>query len=125
MDDATATLKSLISAFNARDHASYEALLSDDLVAFAGVVTPLRFDGKQAWMGFVRSLDRFASATQEQRHSASRAYNDDTVVCQGYFVFTTVSKDGAADTQTGRESYTLAMTDGAWRVAALHFSAMF
>jgi ketosteroid isomerase-like protein len=125
MDDAIAAMDELLDAFNRRDYAAYEALLTDDVEAFAGVVTPFRFDGKDEWMGFVRGLDAFASVNQERRHTQYRAYNGDTVVSNGYFVFTTTSAGGETHVQSGRESSILVIVDGRWLVANLHFSAMF
>lgn len=125
MDDAIAALDGLVGAFNTRDYAAYEALLTEDVQAYAGVVTPLRFEGRDAWMEFVRGLDDFASVKQERRHAQYRAYNDATVISNGYFVFSTTSAGGETQVQSGRESYTLVRIDGRWLVADLHFSAMF
>ncbi len=125
MDDAIAALDELIAAFNARDYEAYEARLTDDVQGYAGVVTPLRFDGKEAWMDFVRGLDAFTTVKQERRHVQHRSYNEDTFLSNGYFVFTTTSANGQTLVQSGRESYTLIRSDDRWLVANLHFSAMF
>lgn len=125
MDDARAALHDLVEAFNARDHQRYAARCTDDIEAYAGVGTPLRFEGKAAWTAFVRGLDDlYATVTQEVRHETFRAYGD-TVVSNGYFVFTTVTADGMVDTQTGRQTVVLVRSAGDWQVANLHFSAMF
>lgn len=125
MDAAKAALERLISAFNSRDHDAYEALLTDDVEAFAGVHTPLCFVGKAEWTAFVRSLERFASVKQEVRHATYRAYGGDLVLSNAYFVFTTTASDGTVDVQSGRQSVALVAVDGQWRIANLHFSALF
>jgi len=126
VEGARAALDGLIAAFNARDYDTYATLCTDDVEAYAGVYTPLRFDGKAAWLAFIRGLEgRFAAVTQEQRHVTIRTYGPDTAVSNGYFVFSTVTKDGVAETQSGRQSFTLVRVDGQWLVANLHFSALF
>lgn len=125
MDGAKAALGQLISAFNARDYETYEALLTDGVEAFAGVHTPLCFVGRSEWMAFVRGLERFASVQQEVRHASYRAYGRDVVLSNAYFVFTTTSSDGTVAVQSGRQSVTLIAADGQWRIANLHFSAFF
>lgn len=126
MEGARATLDRLIAAFNARDYETYATLCTDDVEAYAGVYTPLRFDGKAAWLAFVRGLEeRFAMVTQEQRHVTVRTYGPDTAVSNGYFVFSTVTKDGVSEAQSGRQSFTLVKVADQWLVANLHFSALF
>lgn len=125
MHDADAVLEQAIAAFNAQDYDAYEALLTDDFEAYAGVHTPLRFVGKPEWMAFVRGLKRFAAVTHEQRQPASRAYGDCVVLSNGYFVFTTVLHGGDVDVQSGRQSVALVKLDGRWLIANFHFSAMF
>ena len=125
MDDAIAALDSAIAAFNDRNYALYEGLLTDDIEAYTGVNTPLRFVGKASWMEFIRDLDDFESVSYERRHPAYRMYNDDVVISNAYFVFSTVPKSGEQKTQTGRESTAIVKVDGSWRIANFHFSAMF
>lgn len=124
-NEALSVLEQVIATFNARDYAAYEQLVADDFEAYTGVYTPLRFVGKASWMAFLRGLDSFASAAYEQRHPECRIYNGDTVLCNAYFVFTTVSKDGVAETQSGRESTTMVKINGKWLLANAHFSALF
>jgi hypothetical protein len=124
-DEAFSVLEQAIAMFNVRDYAAYEPLVADDFEAYTGVYTPLRFVGKASWMAFLRGLDAFASASYEQRHPECRIYNSDTVLCNAYFVFTTVSEDGVAETQSGRESTTIVKINGKWLLANHHFSALF
>jgi ketosteroid isomerase-like protein len=124
-DEAFSVLEQAIATFNARDYAAYEQLVADDFEAYTGVYTPLRFEGKSDWVAFIRGLDAFASAVYEQRGPECRIYNGDTVLCNGYFVFTTVSKDGVAETQSGRESTTIVKINGKWLLANHHFSPLF
>jgi len=125
MDEARAALDGLIAAFNRRDYEAYAALCADDIEVYTGVVTPLRFEGKDAWMAFVRGLEGgFAAVTQEQRHVTFRTYGD-AALSNGYFVFSTTTRDGVTTVQSGRQSVTLVRVGGRWLVANLHFSAMF
>ena len=125
MDDAKSALDHVIRAFNARDYETYESLMTDDVEAFAGVHTPLRFVGKADWMAFVRSLGRFSSVQQELRHASYRAYGRDVVLSNAYFVFTTTASDGTVAVQSGRQSVALVAIAGQWRVANFHFSTLF
>ena len=125
VSEARATFDKALAAFNARDYSAYEAFFTDDVEAFTGVYTPFRFIGKAKWIAFLRGLDAYASVNYDQRHSECRSYNDDTVLCNGYFVFSTVSKSGVATVQSGRESTTMVKIKGKWLIANYHFSAMF
>ena len=123
--DAQAVIAKALTAFHSRDYAAYEALLSSDVEAFTGVYTPLRFVGKAQWMAYIHGLDNFAASSYEQRDRACRAYNNDVVLCNSYFVFTTTTKAGVTAVQTGRESATLVKSGGKWLIANEHYSAMF
>jgi ketosteroid isomerase-like protein len=125
VSDARAMFDKALAAFNARDYTAYEAFFTDDVEAYTGVYTPFRFIGKAKWIAFIRGLDAYASVTYEQRHPECRSYNDDTVLCNGYFVFSTVSKSGGVTVQSGRESTTMVKIKGKWLIANYHFSAMF
>lgn len=65
------------------------------------------------------------SVNYEQRGAVYHSFAKNTVVCNAYFVFTTVTTDGSRETQAGRESTTLVNVDGRWLVASFHFSPMF
>jgi len=123
--EGKAVLEKAFGAFNARDYATIEPLLADDIEVYTGVYTPLRFAGKAQWMGFIRGLDSYAAASYEQRHPVCRAYNNDTVLCNAYFVFTTTTKAGVTEVQSGRESSTVVRVGGRWLIANHHFSPMF
>ena len=125
VDEAQAVMTKGLAAFNSRDYATYEALIANDAEAFTGVYTPLRFVGKAQWMAYIHGLDNFAASTYEQRDRVCRAYNNDVVLCNAYFVFSTTTKAGVTTVQTGRESTTLVKSGGKWLIANQHYSAMF
>ena len=123
--DAEAVAAKAVASFNAKDYAAYEPLFTNDVEVYTGVYTPLRFVGKTQWMGFLRGLDNFAAVSYDQRQPVCRAYNNDAVLCNAYFVFTTTTKAGVTTVQTGRESSTLVKSGGKWLIANQHYSAMF
>jgi ketosteroid isomerase-like protein len=123
--DGQAVLTKAMAAFNARDYAAYEPLFTDDVEVYTGVYTPLRFVGKAQWMGFIRGLDNLAAASYDQRQLVCRAYNSDVVLCNAYFVFSTTTKTGVTEVQTGRESSAVVKVGGRWLIANYHFSRMF
>ncbi|HLB55456.1 MAG TPA: hypothetical protein VJK71_10170, partial [Gemmatimonadales bacterium] len=84
-----------------------------------------RFVGKPQWIGFIRGLDALAAASYDQRQAVCRAYNNDTVLCNAYFVFSTTTKAGVTEVQSGRESSTMVRAGGRWLIANHHFSPMF
>lgn len=124
-DEARAVQDRLIEAFNARRYDDYLDTFTEDLESFTGIATPLRWQGLSSWKELIGGLGELASVTYEQRDATYRAYNDDTVLVNAYFVFTTVSQGGAMERQTGRASHTLVRIDGEWRVANQHYSPMF
>jgi ketosteroid isomerase-like protein len=123
--DAEAVMSKAVTSFNARDYATYEPLFTNDVEVYTGVYTPLRFVGKAQWMGFIRGLDNLAAASYDDRQPVCRAYNNDVVLCNAYFVFSTTTKAGVTTVQTGRASTTLVKSGGKWLIANQHFSAMF
>ena len=123
--DAEAVAAKAVASFNAKDYAAYEPLFTNDVEVYTGVYTPLRFVGKAQWMAFIHGLDNFAGVSYDQRQSMCRAYNNDVVLCNAYFVFTTTTKAGVTTVQTGRESSTLVKAGGKWLIANQHYSAMF
>lgn len=123
--EGKAVLDMLLASFNARDFATYERLVAEDVEVYTGVYTPLRFVGKPQWLAFLRGLDSYASASYDQRNASCRAYNNDTVLCNAYFVFSTTTQTGVTEVQSGRESTTLVRLGGRWLLANHHFSAMF
>ena len=123
--EAQAVLTKAVAAFNARNYSAYEALFADDHEAYTGVYTPVRFVGKAQWMQFIRGLDNLAAASYDQRQPVCRAYNSDVVLCNAYFVFSTTTKTGVTEVQTGRESTAVVKIGGRWLIANQHFSPMF
>jgi hypothetical protein len=123
--DAEAVLAKAVASFNAREYAAYEPLFTNDVEVYTGVYTPLRFVGKTQWMAFIRGLDNLAAASYDQRQPVCRAYNSVVVLCNAYFVFSTTTKAGVTEVQTGRESSTLVKSGGKWLIANSHYSAMF
>ncbi len=125
MDEARAAYDAILVAFNDGDFASYMDGIADDIEAYSGVYTPLRFEGKQAWSDFIGGLEAFAQVRYDRRGATCRTYNDDTLLCNAYFAFTTVTQDGVTETQSGRESTTMVKVGGRWLVANFHFSPLF
>ncbi len=123
--EAQAVITKAMVAFNARNYSAYEALFADDHEAYTGVYTPVRFVGKAQWMAFIRGLDNLAAASYDQRQPVCRAYNSDVVLCNAYFVFSTTTKTGVTEVQTGRESTAVVKIGGRWLIANQHFSPMF
>ena len=123
--EAKAVLDDAIAAFNARQYDKYLESFTEDLESYTGIVTPLRWDGLSKWKELISGIESLASVTYEQRQATVRSYNDDTVLVNGYFVFTTVSQQGVVETQSGRSSFTLVKIDGDWRIANQHYSPMF
>lgn len=115
----------LIASFNGKKLDSYLGAMADDVQAYAGVGSPLRFDDKQEWKGFIDGLASMASATYLARQPTYRAYNDDTVVVNGYFDFTVVDNNGIATTTSGRSSMVWVKAGGDWKVVNMHFSNLF
>lgn len=125
IDGARAALKDAIANFNSRRYDAYFTVFTEDVESYTGIVTPLRWNGLSHWKQMIGGVDQMASANFELREATYRSYNDDTVLANGYFVFTTVSPSGAVETQTGRTSITLVKAGGAWRVANQHYSPFF
>jgi hypothetical protein len=69
---------------------------------YTGVGGALRIEGNAAWQSWIHGAKQlFVSSTYEPHDISYRSYNNDVVVANGYFVFTTVSKSGDVTTQTG------------------------
>lgn len=113
------------TAFNSGDYKTFSTYIADDVEVFTGVYTPLLFVGKTQWMAFVNSLASFAYVNLDTRSQRCRAYGSETVLCNAYFVFTTVTKTGVTEVQSGRESSTLVKQGGRWMIANMHYSGMF
>lgn len=125
IDEARVVQERLIEAFNARQYDAYLDMFTEDLESFTGIATPLRWPGLSSWKELIAGLGELASATYEQRDATYRVYNDDTVLVNAYFVFTTVSRAGETERQTGRASHTMVRVDGGWRVVNQHYSPLF
>jgi ketosteroid isomerase-like protein len=124
IQDAAEAVQNAIDAFNARNFSTYFKLFTSDLESYAGVHTPLRFEGLAAWKEFIDGL-AVGTAHFEQRHPTYRDYNGNTVVANGYFVFTSQMDNGPVQVQSGRHSYTVVKIEGKWLIANQHYSAMF
>ncbi|MEO8577724.1 MAG: nuclear transport factor 2 family protein, partial [Gemmatimonadales bacterium] len=123
--EAKAVIDKVLTSFNSGDYKAYSPYVADDVEVFTGVYTPLLFVGKAQWMGFINGLASFAYVNLDSRSQRCRAYGSETVLCNGYFVFTTVTKSGVTEVQSGRESLTLVKQGGRWMVANMHYSGMF
>lgn len=117
-------VQNAIDAFNAGDLDEYYDLFVDDLESYTGLHTPLRYDGLEAWKGFIGGMKERVTATYEQRQPSVRVY-DSAAVSNHYFLFTAVDVNGAMETQTGRCSMLCVRIDDEWRIANQHFSATF
>lgn len=122
---AEAVIRKGIEAFNAGDLKTYLALFTDDVESYTGIVTPLRFEGLPAWKAFVEEIRKGATARYEPRQASIRAYNEDTVISNHYFVFTGEASDGTREMQTGRASLVCVKQGGTWLIANQHYSPMF
>jgi uncharacterized protein (TIGR02246 family) len=122
---ARALVERAIDAFNGRQLDLYFELFTEDVESYTGIHSPLLVQGLPAWKRFISGLTRLEAAAYEQTQTSYRVYNDDTVLCNGYYVFSTVAQDGQAETQTGRASLTCVKVDGAWRIANQHYSSIF
>ncbi len=125
IQQAREMLEEAIANFNARRYDAYFGAFTDDVESYTGIVTPLRWTGLKHWKQLIGGLDQMASASFELREPSYRGYNDDAVLVNGYFVFTTVSPSGAVETQTGRTSMTCVKLRGEWRIANQHYSPNF
>jgi uncharacterized protein (TIGR02246 family) len=125
VDEVQALLDQAIQAFNTRDFDTYFAVFSDDVEAFVGIQTPFRIEGKAAWRTFIEGLAALPVVTNTQRHSSYRVYNGNTVIVNGYFDFTVVTKDEQATTLNGRTSFTWVRVEGKWLIANQHYSRIF
>ncbi len=123
--EARAAIEKATTAFHSGDYKTYSTYMADDVEVFTGVYTPLLFVGKAQWMGFINGLASFAYVNLDSRSERCRAYGSETVLCNAYFVFTTVTKAGVTEVQSGRESTTLVKQGGRWMVANMHYSGMF
>lgn len=113
------------AALNSGDYKTLFTYVADDIELFTGVYTPLLFVGKAQYTAFINGLASYAYVNLDERSQKCRAYGSETVLCNGYFVFTTVTKTGVTEVQSGRESTALVKQGGRWMVANMHFSGMF
>ena len=123
--EARAVVDKVVTALNSGDYKTFSTYMADDIETFTGVYTPLAFVGKAQWMGFINGLANYAYVNLDERSQRCRAYGSETVLCNGYFVFTTVTKTGVTEVQSGRESLTLVKQGGRWMFANMHYSGMF
>ena len=125
VDGARAMFNKALTEFNSANYEAYLSNVADDFEGYTGIYTPFRFVGKTAWSNFIMGLKNYRSATYDQRQPSYRAYGDNTVLCNAYFVFTTIASDGTVDTQSGRETTVLVKINGTWKIANYHFSPIF
>jgi ketosteroid isomerase-like protein len=126
VDEARAVIDSAVSSFNGSHLEAYGKLFTTDVESFTGVGGALRMEGKAAWLSWIQGAKQlFLASTYEPHDLSYRSYNNDVVVANGYFVFTTVSKSGDVTTQTGRSSTVVVKVNGTWLIANQHYSAMF
>jgi ketosteroid isomerase-like protein len=123
--EARAAAEKSTAAFNSGDYKTLATYIADDIELFTGVYTPLLFVGKAQYMAFINGLASYAYVNLDERSQKCRAYGSETVLCNNYFVFTTVTKTGVTEVQTGRESVAMVKQGGRWMVANMHFSGMF
>jgi ketosteroid isomerase-like protein len=124
-EDVQAALDNTQHAFNSKDKMAYEAALADEFQAFTSVKTPLLYESKAAWMGFINGLWQLPSVTYHQQQNSIQVYNGDSAVANGYYVFTVVNKDGNATTVSGRATISFAKMHGTWLIVNYHFSHLF
>ena len=124
-EQARAALEKALVDFNAANYDAYLTAFAEDFEGFTGVYSPLRIEGKEAWAKFINGLHNYAGTSYVQRQPKYRSYGDQTVICNSYFVYSTTSKTGVTEIQTGRETTVLIKKDGKWLIANYHFSGMF
>lgn len=125
MAEARAVGDKTTAALNSGDYKLLSTYITDDIELFTGVYTPLLFVGKTQYMAFINGLASYAYVNLDERDERCRAYGSETVLCNKYFIFTTVTKTGVTEVQSGRESEALVKQGGHWLIANLHFSGMF
>lgn len=123
--EATAVFQKATAALNSGDYKTVSTLVTDDIELFTGVYTPLLFVGKAQYMAFINGLASYSYVNLDERQQRCRAYGSETVLCNNYFIFTTVTKTGVTEVQSGRESSALVKQGGRWMIANMHFSGMF
>ncbi|WP_242205823.1 nuclear transport factor 2 family protein [Aestuariivivens insulae] len=123
--EAKATYNQILQLFNSGDYEGYGHYVADNIECYTGVYTPLLWKGKSNWMDFIKGLNNFSLVKYDFRQPSYRNFGETTVMCNGYFVFTTVDKQGVTEIQSGRQSTLLIKQDGIWKIASNHFSAMF
>jgi ketosteroid isomerase-like protein len=124
-EDAKAAFDNAINSFNTKDYLTYSTYIADDIETFTGVVTPLRHEGKNHWMDFIRGFGKLPSVTYHQQDNSVRTFNGNSAVINGYFVFTVVASDGQPTTQSGRASTILVKSGDKWQIVNHHFSPLF
>ena len=123
--DASAAGDKAVAALNSGDYKTLSTYVTDDIELFTGVYTPLLFVGKAQYMAFINSLASYAYVNLDERSKKCRAYGSETVLCNEYFVFTTVTKAGVTEVQSGRASLAIVRQGGRWMLANQHYSGMF
>ena len=123
--EAKTTYNQMLQLFNSGDYEGYGNYVAENIECYTGVYTPLLWEGKSNWMTFIMGLKNFSFVKYDFRQPSYRNFGENTVMCNGYFVFTTIDKNGVTEIQSGRQSTLLIKLDGTWKIANNHFSAMF
>ena len=123
--DAETAYNKMLVLFNSGDYEAYGNHVMDNIECYTGVYTPLLWEGKVNWMNFINGLKNYAYVNYNFRQPSYRSFGNNTVICNGYFVFTTTDKNGVTEVQTGRQSTLLIKSEGIWKIANNHFSSMF
>lgn len=124
-EECEAFYKAGLEKFNSGNYAGYLQDVSEKYQGFSGVVTPFLFADKAAWAGFIMDMKNLRYVNYTQVHPAFRSVAENTVICNSYFIFTTVDANGETSVQNGRQTTVLVKEGGSWKIANDHFSAAF
>ena len=98
-------------------------IILKDMLEFSAL---LKFESKAVWTGFILRMKDLAHVGYHQKGATFRLVGANSAICNSYFTFTTVDKNGTLKIQNGRETSVLVKEeDGVWRIANVHFSALF
>lgn len=123
-EDIKAANSKTLAAFNSQDHAAYFATFVEDHTNFPYVVSPLRHDAAM-WKAFIEGTANLEYVNYHQQDEQIHVYNGNAAVLTAYYTFTSKTKDGPAEYQTGRASVMYVKVKDQWLVAHMHFSKMF
>jgi ketosteroid isomerase-like protein len=96
-----------------------------DNAVFQSSLTAFRIEGKEAIRGYFAELFKLYPARRVLlRQPASRAYNDDLVVQNGYAVLYLTDTRGQTAAYHTRSSVTWAKVGGRWQIVDQHTSRL-